>query len=334
MKINEQGKTIKTGDDVIITEFRGGVSATAVMQVPEDSETHILPEVELKRRIRFNPETGKFEGHNGIEWTALGFDQQLKDAVDYITAGLPNKADLVEGKIPLSQINDALVGSVNYQGIYNATTNTPALPVASANKGKYWVVNVAGTQQGENYKIGDWVISNGTVWGRVPKAVDVDGTPTAGSNNAVSSAGVADALALKANTAAVNAGLDLKANTIDVNIKLADKISIAELNSGLATKANLIDLDTKANIADVNIKLADKISTIQFEEGLAVKASLSDLATKANVTDLDAKADITDVNTKLAVKANITDLNSGLALKASLSDLASKANIADMDIKL
>lgn len=30
-----QGKVVKTGDELIVTEHRGGVSASAVMQVPK-----------------------------------------------------------------------------------------------------------------------------------------------------------------------------------------------------------------------------------------------------------------------------------------------------------
>jgi hypothetical protein len=72
------------------------------------------------------------------------------------------------GKVPLTQINDVLLGSVNYKGTYNASTNVPALPVASSsNKGFYYVVSVSGTQQSLTLKGGDWVISNGTEWGKV-----------------------------------------------------------------------------------------------------------------------------------------------------------------------
>ena len=74
----------------------------------------------------------------------------------------------VNGKIQLVNIPDALLGSVNYQGAYNAATNTPALPAAAAeNKGWYWVVTVAGTQEGLELTLGDWVISNGTAYEKV-----------------------------------------------------------------------------------------------------------------------------------------------------------------------
>ncbi|MBC7616981.1 MAG: tail fiber domain-containing protein [Pedobacter sp.] len=87
-------------------------------------------------------------------------------------------------KIPISQLPDAIVGSVNYQGGYNASTNTPTLPTATGNKGKYYVVSVAGTQVSLVLNVGDWIISNGTIWQKVDNNNTV--TSVAGKVGAVS----------------------------------------------------------------------------------------------------------------------------------------------------
>lgn len=87
------------------------------------------------------------------------------------------------GKVPLSQTNDALLGSVNYQGNYNASTNVPALPAATGNKGKYYVVSTGGTTQGITFVAGDWIISNGTIWQKVDNNNAV--TSVAGRTGAV-----------------------------------------------------------------------------------------------------------------------------------------------------
>lgn len=73
------------------------------------------------------------------------------------------------GKVPLSQINDALIGSVNYRGTYDVVTNTPTLPTAATeNKGWYYLVSNDKTVfEGDSVYAGDWVISNGSVWGTV-----------------------------------------------------------------------------------------------------------------------------------------------------------------------
>jgi hypothetical protein len=76
-------------------------------------------------------------------------------------------------KVPLSQIPDSVVGGQQYQGTWNATTNTPALPSpAIGNKGWYYSVNVAGTTVPpgggpSSWAVGDQVISNGSVWQKI-----------------------------------------------------------------------------------------------------------------------------------------------------------------------
>jgi hypothetical protein len=73
------------------------------------------------------------------------------------------------GKVPLAQINDALIGNVNFQGLWNAATNTPTLanPPASGTKGYYYIVSTAGTFASISFEVGDWIISDGTAWGKV-----------------------------------------------------------------------------------------------------------------------------------------------------------------------
>lgn len=72
------------------------------------------------------------------------------------------------GKIDSKYLPNSLTGAVTYQGVYNAVSNSPALATpGSANKGYYFVVTTAGTQQGLTLNVGDWVISNGTAWDKV-----------------------------------------------------------------------------------------------------------------------------------------------------------------------
>jgi hypothetical protein len=60
-------------------------------------------------------------------------------------------------------------GTVNYKGTWNASTNNPTLnnPPAASTKGDYYVVSAAGTQFSITFAVGDWIISNGTVWEKV-----------------------------------------------------------------------------------------------------------------------------------------------------------------------
>jgi len=72
------------------------------------------------------------------------------------------------GKVPTSQI--PLQGDLNYQGTWNASTNTPTLTSSTGTQGYYYVVSVAGTTNLNgitDWQIGDWAIYNGSVWQKV-----------------------------------------------------------------------------------------------------------------------------------------------------------------------
>jgi len=72
------------------------------------------------------------------------------------------------GKVPAANLPDSIVGQVVYQGVWAASTNTPAIPTAaSGNKGWYYVASDNGTFNTVDYKTGDWIISNGTTWDKV-----------------------------------------------------------------------------------------------------------------------------------------------------------------------
>ena len=85
-------------------------------------------------------------------------------------AGVANGVATLDagGKVPQSQI--PLMGDLNYQGTWNATTNTPTLVSSVGTKGYYYVVDVAGSTNLNgitDWQIGDWAIYNGTVWQKV-----------------------------------------------------------------------------------------------------------------------------------------------------------------------
>jgi len=72
------------------------------------------------------------------------------------------------GKVPITQIPDAIIGALNYQGTWNASTNTPTLADGTGVKGYYYVITVAGSQNlgsgSISFDAGDWVVHNGTIW--------------------------------------------------------------------------------------------------------------------------------------------------------------------------
>jgi hypothetical protein len=85
-----------------------------------------------------------------------------------------------------SQIN-ALVGGVQYQGVWNASTNVPTLTSSVGIQGHYYVVNVAGTTNLNgitDWQVGDWAIFSESVWQKVDNTDSV--TSVNGFTGAVS----------------------------------------------------------------------------------------------------------------------------------------------------
>jgi len=75
----------------------------------------------------------------------------------------------INGKIPLSQINDDLLGNVTYKGLWDASTNTPHLgyDTTPLPNGNYYITSKAGTFDGVDYQVGDWIIATDNRWLKV-----------------------------------------------------------------------------------------------------------------------------------------------------------------------
>ena len=68
-----------------------------------------------------------------------------------------------------NQINGIAAG-LNYQGVWNASTNVPTLVSSVGSNGDYYVVDVAGNTNLNgitDWKVGDWAIFNGTSWQKI-----------------------------------------------------------------------------------------------------------------------------------------------------------------------
>lgn len=70
-------------------------------------------------------------------------------------------------------------GSVidGYQGVWNASTNSPAITSSVGTAGYYYIVTVAGTTSIDGtgtWDVGDTIIFNGSTWQRIPVA-PIDG---------------------------------------------------------------------------------------------------------------------------------------------------------------
>lgn len=83
-----------------------------------------------------------------------------------------------DGKVLTAQIPLSLLGVVSYKDTWDAANNNPPIPVAvSSNKGWYYVVSVEGSYPIDgitDWKVGDWLISNGSLWQKVDNTEKLD----------------------------------------------------------------------------------------------------------------------------------------------------------------
>jgi len=129
----------------------------------------------------FNMTTGKLikdSGYNASSFATAAQGTLADTAIQpgdlgtaaYLDAGSANGVATLDagGKVPTSQIPQ--MGDLNYQGTWNASTNTPTLTSSSGTKGFYYVVSVAGSTNLNgitDWKVGDWAVFNGSVWEKI-----------------------------------------------------------------------------------------------------------------------------------------------------------------------
>jgi hypothetical protein len=74
------------------------------------------------------------------------------------------------GKLATGQIPASLVGAVVYQGVWNATANTPTITSSTGTKGWYYKVGTVGTTSIDgisSWSLGDTIIFDGTTWDKI-----------------------------------------------------------------------------------------------------------------------------------------------------------------------
>jgi hypothetical protein len=120
-------------------------------------------------------------------WQTLNFDALQTHPTTWSGYGLPYldadiKQHLLVGsaggiaplgsdtKISTIYLPDAVLGAMNYQGVWNATTNSPALASGVGTKGWYYKVATAGTTSidgNANWTVGDLIVFDGVKWDQI-----------------------------------------------------------------------------------------------------------------------------------------------------------------------
>jgi len=99
---------------------------------------------------------------------------RFPEAIEFyhIVGSIHDNPELLEVQTGIDAAVSGIVAGLQFQGSWNALTNTPTLPAMPATQGQYWVALAAGSQFGLTFAIGDWIVAGAASWILVPAAMD------------------------------------------------------------------------------------------------------------------------------------------------------------------
>ena len=115
--------------------------------------------------------TGQVNQVNSGNLSTLTVSSGTTTTVTPITAAVSgSSSSLATGAQIQTAINTALTGVVQFEGTWNASTNTPTLASSVGTSGDYYIVSVAGSTNLNgitDWAIGDWAVFANTTWTKV-----------------------------------------------------------------------------------------------------------------------------------------------------------------------
>lgn len=179
-----------------------------------------------------------------------------------------------------------IVGGLNYQGAWNASTNTPTLTSGVGTNGYYYVVSVAGSTNLDgitDWQVGDWAIYNGTAWQKI------DQTNTVTSVNGLTGAVVLTPSIIGALSSATSS---------DGSITVSQVGTVIDLVVSAASPASTLLLQVKNNTG----------STLTKGTVVYVNGAVGQLPTVAKA---QANAESTSAQTQGMITADIANGGTG-----------------------
>lgn len=132
-------------------------------------------------------------------------------------------------------------GALNYQGTWNASTNTPTLTSSVGTKGYYYVVSVAGTTNLDgitDWQVNDWAVFNGSIWQKVD---NTDGVVSVNGQTGVVVLGATDVGATPNTAYVIAGGLITGGGRLTGNVTLTlNNVPVANVTGGVANTVNVI----------------------------------------------------------------------------------------------
>lgn len=282
-------------------------------------------------------------GPANTSWTSI--------ANPIASAGLPNGLATLDagGKVPVTQLPNSVM---EYQGAWNAATNSPTLADGTGNAGDVYRVSVAGTQNlgsgSQSFLIGDFIIYSGSIWEKSPAADgvtsvnglqgavtvnainqltgDVTAGPASGSASATAAvASVGGSSASNVNAATVLANAATSANTPSAIVKRdgSGNFSAGTITANLTGNASGSAASfTGSLIGDVTgTQGATVVSTVGGSTASNVNAAtvLANAATSSNTASTIVKRDASGNFSAGVITASLTGNVTGNASGSSAS---------------
>jgi len=110
----------------------------------------------------------------------------IAEKIKVITNGGGTSQGVLDAIASLQAQIDAIASGLEYQGTWNASTNTPTLASSVGTAGYYYIVAAAGSTNLNgitDWQIGDWAVFNGTIWQKIDQSNLV--TSVAGRTGAI-----------------------------------------------------------------------------------------------------------------------------------------------------
>lgn len=226
----------------------------------------------------------------------------VAEKIKVITNGGGTSQYVLDTLASLQTQISAITGGLQYQGTWNASTNSPALASSVGTVNFYYVVSVAGSTNLNgitDWVAGDWAIYNGTVWQKIDQTnlvvsvagrtgaivlttVDVGGLGTMATQAALSVAitggsitGITDLALADGGTAAstaadarTNLGLVIGTDVLAPTGSAASLTSFPTFNQN--TTGNAATVTTNANLTGV-ITSVGNATSIASQTGTGVK---------------------------------------------------------------
>lgn len=211
-----------------------------------------------------------------------------KSLADYGIQPAGNYAHLNEnGKVPLEELDDSLLGNLQFQTLWDAENNNPQLPLVPTQKGQYWIVSNGGERFGLTFNTGDWLVAGEGVWQKVDNSDAVTSVNGKIGNVILTSNDISH------NNETVASAIESKQDklTAGKNITIKNDVISAEFNTAI------IDYNLTYNKPSINgVELINAKTLEDFDIQRTIKAGENVYLTQSEANKMSDTVNVYDAS--------------------------------------